>query len=75
MVWIRPGYHRDAWPEGDDRRLVNLEDYYLIRVSETRPEEGKTFWIIEALTHRVSNTPSPIGTPPMMLIIDCQAPT
>ena len=46
-MWVRPVYHRDVWPDGDHRRLINLDHYRIIRVSSGAFGPGGG-WAVEA---------------------------
>ena len=47
-MWVRPAYDRDVWPDGDDRRLVNLAHYRIVRV--TAGGLGpRAAWAVEAI--------------------------
>jgi hypothetical protein len=46
-MWVRPHYHPDVWPDGDRRRLINLDHYRIIRVSSGTFGPGHG-WAVEA---------------------------
>jgi hypothetical protein len=33
-MWVRPAYHHGTWTGGDDRRLINLDHYRIVRVTD-----------------------------------------
>jgi hypothetical protein len=54
MTWVRPAYHRDAWPAGDDRQLINLDQYRVVRL--VRGTFGdRAGWAIEALVETMTD--------------------
>jgi hypothetical protein len=54
-MWVRPTYQRDVWPDGDSRRLINLDHYRIIRVSSGAfsPQGG---WAVEAFVETMDRT-------------------
>jgi hypothetical protein len=47
-MWVRPAYRHEAWPAGDDRRLINLDHSRAVRVTRGAfpPRAG---WAVEAI--------------------------
>jgi hypothetical protein len=59
MAWIRPVYHRDVWPDGDNRRLINLDHYRIVRVtSGDFGPQGQRGWAVEAITETMDRSAS-----------------
>jgi hypothetical protein len=59
MAWVRPAYHQEVWPDGDDRRLVNLDHYRIIRVtSGAFGPQGRGGWVVEAITETMERSAS-----------------
>ena len=49
MVWIRPAYHRESLPDGDDWQFVNTDHYRALRLTESAPDaHGATRWELVA---------------------------
>jgi hypothetical protein len=58
-MWVRPAYHRDAWTGGDDRRLINLDHYRIVRVTfGAFSGRGPGGWAIEAITETMDRSAS-----------------
>ena len=47
-MWVRPAYERDVWPGGNDQRLINLDHYRIIRVTEAG-FGSRGGWAVEAI--------------------------
>jgi hypothetical protein len=59
MAWVRPVYHRDVWPDGDNRRLINLDHYRIVRVtSGDFGPHGQSGWAVEAITETMDRSAS-----------------
>jgi hypothetical protein len=59
MAWVRPAYHRDVWPDGDDRRLINLDHYRIVRVTYGAfGPQGRAGWSGEAITETMDRSAS-----------------
>jgi hypothetical protein len=54
-MWVRPTYHKDVWPDGDSRRLINLDHYRIIRVSTGAFGPGGG-WAVEAFVETTDRT-------------------
>jgi hypothetical protein len=48
-MWVRPAYHHGTWTGGDDRRLINLDHYRIVRVTEGA-FGNQAGWAVEAIT-------------------------
>jgi hypothetical protein len=46
-MWVRPLYQPEVWPDGDHRRLINLDHYRVVRVSSGTFGPGHG-WAVEA---------------------------
>jgi hypothetical protein len=58
-MWVRPAYHRDAWTAGDDRRLINLDHYRIVRVTfGAFGGRGPGGWAVEAITETMDRSAS-----------------
>lgn len=57
-MWVRPAYHRDMWPQGDDRRLINLDQYRIIRVVRGDFPKG-VGWAVEAVVETTADGAQP----------------
>ena len=47
-MWVRPVYDARVWPDGDDRRLFNLDHYRIVRVTEAG-FGARAGWAVEAI--------------------------
>ena len=57
MAWVRPAYQRDVWPDGDDRRLINLDHYRAVRVTRGA-FPSRAGWAVEAITETMDRSAS-----------------
>jgi hypothetical protein len=58
-MWVRPAYDRDTWSEGDDRRLINLDRYRIVRVTfGAFGGPGPGGWAVEAITETADRSAS-----------------
>ena len=46
-MWVRPVDDARVWPDGDDRRLINLDHYRIVRVTEAG--FARAGWAVEAI--------------------------
>jgi hypothetical protein len=59
MAWVRPVYQRDVWPDGDDRRLINLDHYRIIRMTfGAFGPQAQGGWAVEAITETMDRSAS-----------------
>jgi hypothetical protein len=47
-MWVRPVYDQHVWPDGNDRRLINLDHYRIVRVTEAG-FGSRAGWAVEAI--------------------------
>jgi hypothetical protein len=58
-MWVRPAYHRDVWAAGDERRLINLDHYRIVRVTfGAFGGKGQEGWAVEAITETADRSAS-----------------
>jgi hypothetical protein len=74
-MWVRPAYHRDVWPVGDSRRLINLDHYRIIRVS-TGAFGPSGAWAVEAFVEtmdRATVTSEMQGRTALLAVVPTEA--
>ena len=47
-MWVRPVYDQHVWPDGNDQRLINLDHYRIVRVTEAG-FGSRAGWAVEAI--------------------------
>jgi hypothetical protein len=58
-MWVRPVYDPDVWPDGDGRRLINLDHYRLVRATfGAFGAHGQGGWAVEAITETTDRSAS-----------------